>query len=228
EGALPSLCLKQVYPKYAKQFSHLRLVERVAGLFIRFLGVKGNMRLGPTAFRTFIRYGARARRRRRRPFAFFKAGLHAWLQELQAEQQQLHHGGRGHPLHRHHPPLVWRRRQGSRYGPAGLRGGLLLPGGSQVQVPGAAGASGGAAGAVRGPAGGAGRQRGQALAELQPRAAQAQEPGAGRRQRPAAVAGAPEEGGEPGLPAAAEAQAPPTQAQRGTLRWARAPATRRR
>lgn len=55
-GALPSLCLKQVYPKYTKQFSFLRLVERIAALFIRFLGVKGNMRLGPTAFRTFIRY----------------------------------------------------------------------------------------------------------------------------------------------------------------------------
>ncbi|XP_076014734.1 tubulin polyglutamylase TTLL11 [Genypterus blacodes] len=54
-GALPSLCLKQVYPKYTKQFNHLRLVERIATLFIRFLGVKGNMRLGPTAFRTFIR-----------------------------------------------------------------------------------------------------------------------------------------------------------------------------
>uniref|UniRef100_A0A3B3Z253 Tubulin tyrosine ligase-like family, member 11 n=1 Tax=Poecilia mexicana TaxID=48701 RepID=A0A3B3Z253_9TELE len=45
----------EVYPKYTKQFSHLRLVERIAALFIRFLGVKGNMRLGPTAFRTFIR-----------------------------------------------------------------------------------------------------------------------------------------------------------------------------
>lgn len=56
EGALPSLCLKQVYPKYAKQFNYLRLAERIAALFIRFLGVKGNMRLGPTAFRTFIRY----------------------------------------------------------------------------------------------------------------------------------------------------------------------------
>ncbi|KAJ0057194.1 hypothetical protein NL108_002113 [Boleophthalmus pectinirostris] len=55
EEALPSLCLKQVYPKYTKQFNHLRLVERIAALFIRFLGVKGNMRLGPTAFRTFIR-----------------------------------------------------------------------------------------------------------------------------------------------------------------------------
>lgn len=54
-GALPSLCLKQVYPKYSKQFNYLRLVERIAALFIRFLGVKGNMRLGPTAFRTFIR-----------------------------------------------------------------------------------------------------------------------------------------------------------------------------
>uniref|UniRef100_A0A8C6TMM3 Tubulin tyrosine ligase-like family, member 11 n=1 Tax=Neogobius melanostomus TaxID=47308 RepID=A0A8C6TMM3_9GOBI len=55
EEALPSLCLKQVYPKYTKQFNYLRLVERIAALFIRFLGVKGNMRLGPTAFRTFIR-----------------------------------------------------------------------------------------------------------------------------------------------------------------------------
>ncbi|XP_068609101.1 tubulin polyglutamylase TTLL11 [Brachionichthys hirsutus] len=55
DGALPSLCLKQVYPKYAKQFKYLRLVERIAALFIRFLGVKGSMRLGPTAFRTFIR-----------------------------------------------------------------------------------------------------------------------------------------------------------------------------
>ncbi|KAM6975609.1 tubulin polyglutamylase TTLL11 [Tautogolabrus adspersus] len=55
EGSLPSLCLKQVYPKYTKQFNYLRLVERTAALFIRFLGVKGNMRLGPTAFRTFIR-----------------------------------------------------------------------------------------------------------------------------------------------------------------------------
>ncbi|XP_029024685.1 tubulin polyglutamylase TTLL11 [Betta splendens] len=54
-GALPSMCLKQVYPKYTKQFNYLRLVERIAALFIRFLGVKGNMRLGPTAFRTFIR-----------------------------------------------------------------------------------------------------------------------------------------------------------------------------
>lgn len=65
DGALPSLCLKQVYPKYAKQFNHLRLVERIAGLFIRFLGVKGNMRLGPTAFRTFIRYGLTGCPRRR-------------------------------------------------------------------------------------------------------------------------------------------------------------------
>ncbi|NXA34850.1 TTL11 polyglutamylase, partial [Eudromia elegans] len=55
EAALPSLCLKQVFPKYAKQFNYLRLVERVAALFIRFLGVKGTTKLGPTGFRTFIR-----------------------------------------------------------------------------------------------------------------------------------------------------------------------------
>ncbi|NXN95968.1 TTL11 polyglutamylase, partial [Rhinopomastus cyanomelas] len=55
EAALPSLCLKQVFPKYAKQFTYLRLVDRVAALFIRFLGVKGTTKLGPTGFRTFIR-----------------------------------------------------------------------------------------------------------------------------------------------------------------------------
>lgn len=54
-GGLPSLCLKQVFPKYTKQFNYLRLVERIGALFLRFLGVKGNMRLGPTSFRTFIR-----------------------------------------------------------------------------------------------------------------------------------------------------------------------------
>ncbi|NXM65812.1 TTL11 polyglutamylase, partial [Serilophus lunatus] len=55
EAGLPSLCLKQVFPKYAKQFNYLRLVDRVAALFIRFLGVKGTTKLGPTGFRTFIR-----------------------------------------------------------------------------------------------------------------------------------------------------------------------------
>ncbi|XP_009067665.1 PREDICTED: LOW QUALITY PROTEIN: tubulin polyglutamylase TTLL11, partial [Acanthisitta chloris] len=61
EAGLPSLCLKQVFPKYAKQFNYLRLVGRVSGLFmvsalfIRFLGVKGTTKLGPTGFRTFIR-----------------------------------------------------------------------------------------------------------------------------------------------------------------------------
>uniref|UniRef100_A0A8D0G9S5 Tubulin polyglutamylase TTLL11 n=1 Tax=Sphenodon punctatus TaxID=8508 RepID=A0A8D0G9S5_SPHPU len=55
ESGLPSLCLKQVFPKYAKQFNYMRLVDRIATLFIRFLGVKGTTKLGPTSFRTFIR-----------------------------------------------------------------------------------------------------------------------------------------------------------------------------
>ncbi|KAK6470862.1 tubulin polyglutamylase TTLL11-like [Huso huso] len=55
ENNLPSLCLKQVLPKYAKQFNYLRVIDRIAELFVRFLGVKGTMRLGPTGFRTFIR-----------------------------------------------------------------------------------------------------------------------------------------------------------------------------
>ncbi|XP_026541649.1 tubulin polyglutamylase TTLL11 [Notechis scutatus] len=55
EAELPAICLKEVFPKYAKQFSYLRLVERIAALFIRFLGVKGTTKLGPTGFRMFIR-----------------------------------------------------------------------------------------------------------------------------------------------------------------------------
>ncbi|XP_043576193.1 tubulin polyglutamylase TTLL11 isoform X2 [Chiloscyllium plagiosum] len=50
-----SLCLKQVFPKYSRQFSYLLIVDRIALLFIRFLGIKGSMKLGPTGFRTFIR-----------------------------------------------------------------------------------------------------------------------------------------------------------------------------
>ncbi|XP_007652900.3 tubulin polyglutamylase TTLL11, partial [Cricetulus griseus] len=46
EAHLPSICLKQVFPKYAKQFNYLRLVDRMANLFIRFLGIKGTMKLG--------------------------------------------------------------------------------------------------------------------------------------------------------------------------------------
>ncbi|XP_032089140.1 tubulin polyglutamylase TTLL11 [Thamnophis elegans] len=55
EAGPPAACLKEVFPKYAKQFSYLRLVERIAALFIRFLGVKGTTKLGPTGFRMFIR-----------------------------------------------------------------------------------------------------------------------------------------------------------------------------
>ncbi|KAG8141938.1 hypothetical protein E2320_006591 [Naja naja] len=51
EAEPPTICLKEVLPKYAKQFSYLRLVERIAALFIRFLGVKGTTKLGPTGFR---------------------------------------------------------------------------------------------------------------------------------------------------------------------------------
>ncbi|XP_060697433.1 tubulin polyglutamylase TTLL11 isoform X3 [Hemiscyllium ocellatum] len=55
EQNLSSLCLKQVFPKYSRQFSYLLIVDRIALLFIRFLGIKGSMKLGPTGFRTFIR-----------------------------------------------------------------------------------------------------------------------------------------------------------------------------
>ncbi|XP_078082535.1 tubulin polyglutamylase TTLL11 isoform X7 [Mustelus asterias] len=55
EQNLAPLCLKQVFPKYSRQFGYLLIVDRIALLFIRFLGIKGTMKLGPTGFRTFIR-----------------------------------------------------------------------------------------------------------------------------------------------------------------------------
>ncbi|XP_060126083.1 tubulin polyglutamylase TTLL11-like [Zootoca vivipara] len=55
EAKFPSICLRELYPKLAKEFDYLRLVERIAALFIRFLGVKGTTKLGPTGFRMFIR-----------------------------------------------------------------------------------------------------------------------------------------------------------------------------
>ncbi|XP_032832427.2 tubulin polyglutamylase TTLL11 isoform X2 [Petromyzon marinus] len=56
-GGLPPPCLKQVYPRFSRQFSHLRVVERAARLFLRFLGLRGDasLRMGPTEFRTFSR-----------------------------------------------------------------------------------------------------------------------------------------------------------------------------
>ncbi|XP_072285704.1 tubulin polyglutamylase TTLL11 isoform X2 [Pyxicephalus adspersus] len=52
---LPPLCLKQIFPKYSKQFNYLRVVEHIAMLFLRFQGIRGTMKMGPTGFRTFIR-----------------------------------------------------------------------------------------------------------------------------------------------------------------------------
>ena len=58
-------CLKQLYPAiYDDEFERLRVIERVAGLFICCLGVRGSLRIGPTGFRTFARfvYGREGRR----------------------------------------------------------------------------------------------------------------------------------------------------------------------
>ncbi|XP_067660709.1 tubulin polyglutamylase TTLL11-like [Haliotis asinina] len=49
-------CLKQIFPDvYGSQFDHLRLMERLATLFTKSLGVRGAHRIGPTAFRMFAR-----------------------------------------------------------------------------------------------------------------------------------------------------------------------------
>ncbi|XP_032994096.1 tubulin polyglutamylase TTLL11 [Lacerta agilis] len=52
---VPNICLRELYPKHAQKFDYLRLVDRIAALFIRFLGVKGTTKLGPTGFRMFVR-----------------------------------------------------------------------------------------------------------------------------------------------------------------------------
>ncbi|KAK3088680.1 hypothetical protein FSP39_022293 [Pinctada imbricata] len=49
-------CLKQLYPAvYDEEYERLRIIERVAGMFICCLGVRGSQRIGPTGFRTFAR-----------------------------------------------------------------------------------------------------------------------------------------------------------------------------
>ena len=49
-------CLRQLYPEpYEAYYEKLRLYEKLAEVFIVCLGVRQNMRLGPTGFRTFSR-----------------------------------------------------------------------------------------------------------------------------------------------------------------------------
>ena len=49
-------CLKQLYPEpYDQFYDKLRLYEKLAEVFIVCLGVRQNVRLGPTGFRTFSR-----------------------------------------------------------------------------------------------------------------------------------------------------------------------------
>lgn len=57
ETKLRESCLKQLYPAiYDEECERYRILERVAGLFIFFLGIRGSLRIGPTGFRTFARY----------------------------------------------------------------------------------------------------------------------------------------------------------------------------
>lgn len=50
-------CLKEIFPAvYADEMKHMRVMERIAEIFINGLSVRGCLRLGPTAFRTFARY----------------------------------------------------------------------------------------------------------------------------------------------------------------------------
>ncbi|XP_038045726.1 tubulin polyglutamylase TTLL11-like [Patiria miniata] len=56
EGERDDSCLEEIWPrKFGECYSHLRVMEHVAGLFNRFLGVKGAHRMGATGFRMFSR-----------------------------------------------------------------------------------------------------------------------------------------------------------------------------
>lgn len=50
-------CLKPIYPDlYEDDYEDLRMLEKLAAIFIQTLGIRGAQRIGPTAFRTFSRY----------------------------------------------------------------------------------------------------------------------------------------------------------------------------
>ena len=50
-------CLKEIFPSlHADELKHVRVVERLADIFIGCLSVRGSLRLGPTAFRMFARF----------------------------------------------------------------------------------------------------------------------------------------------------------------------------
>ncbi|XP_033108275.1 tubulin polyglutamylase TTLL11-like [Anneissia japonica] len=49
-------CLEEIWPmKYSERYEHLRLIEKVAGLFHLFLGVRESQHMGATGFRNFCR-----------------------------------------------------------------------------------------------------------------------------------------------------------------------------
>lgn len=46
---------RELIPAQVDDYSHLRLFERAAQLFSRFVGARGGVKMGSTAFRTFTR-----------------------------------------------------------------------------------------------------------------------------------------------------------------------------
>ncbi|XP_071946932.1 tubulin polyglutamylase TTLL11-like [Antedon mediterranea] len=49
-------CLEEIWPKkYSEKYEHLRLIEKVAGIFHLFLGVRESQHMGATGFRNFCR-----------------------------------------------------------------------------------------------------------------------------------------------------------------------------
>ena len=49
--------LEQIYPGRVSDFyDELRIMERLADIFLECIGVRGTLRMGPTGFRNFTRY----------------------------------------------------------------------------------------------------------------------------------------------------------------------------
>ena len=49
--------LEQIYPgQVSDLYDELRIMERVADIFLECIGVRGTLRMGPTGFRNFTRF----------------------------------------------------------------------------------------------------------------------------------------------------------------------------
>lgn len=56
DGLPKGSCFGELLPSGLGDLAHLRVFERCAQLYLQFVGVRGGVKMGPSAFRTFTRY----------------------------------------------------------------------------------------------------------------------------------------------------------------------------